>query len=559
MKINFSLLFLLLFTSSLFSQLHNDDKLRDLLSQHKNINHDSTLVYAKKLQLSSNKEYVIEGISNEAYAYYRMKDYETAERLALKLIEVCNKEIHTGKQIYYSGKISAYNRLFWIKKNQEDYKKAYEFLTLMQQTNGKNPNKLIKYQSNKITIKIARATIKEALKMEAKAKEILLSAYKDVVSDVFKEFSNDNYFLQQKANVLNGLGNVYMTLKFKENNPTYLDSADYYFDKSYEVTKHFKPLHNDSEIIYNFRKTEVLMARKEYQKAIDLINNYKNINNGYKYHHREYFQKAICFHHLKDSKSAILYANKLLEGIKKCETSKLVTIYDILSKEYNNLNKLDSAYKYSKLTLEQYNLARNNKDKTFNLFYNNNFNKAQQLNESIKKRESAKQRNLIISFIILFLALIAITLFLLKKEKKKKKALIFKMNQSKPIETEKKEYNIDEELENKILNEFKNTASNLDFLKTEFSINYIAQKLNTNTTYVSFVFNKHYSESFKQYCTRLKIDYIVEKLKKDKTLRRYSVQALAEEIGYTNASAFTRAFKKHVGITPSAYLKSLDN
>ncbi|WP_366943585.1 helix-turn-helix domain-containing protein [uncultured Polaribacter sp.] len=35
------------------------------------------------------------------------------------------------------------------------------------------------------------------------------------------------------------------------------------------------------------------------------------------------------------------------------------------------------------------------------------------------------------------------------------------------------------------------------------------------------------------------------------------MKSLAEEIGYTNASAFARAFKKYKGITPSEYLKML--
>lgn len=301
------------------------------------------------------------------------------------------------------------------------------------------------------------------------------------------------------------------------------------------------------------------MKQNKYQKAIDLINNYKNINNGYNYLHREYFQKAICFHNLNNSDSAVYYSNKLLKNHKNCETSKLITIYDILSKEYNNLNKLDSAFKYSALTLEQFNLARNNKDKTFNLFYSNNFNKAQLLNQEIKEKEASKQKKLTISFVALLITFFIITFYLLKKEKEKKKELILMINNDKAVETEKKEYNIDEELENKILNEFTNAKKNLDFLKPDFSINYIADKLETNNTYVSFVFNKHHDESFKQYCTKLKINYVVEKLKSDKTFRKYSIQAIADEIGYTNASAFTRAFKKHIGVTPSAFLKTLDD
>ncbi len=538
---------------------------------YKNINNDSSLYFSKKLQQNSDFKSKLIGLSSEAYVYHRQKKYKKSKEIALELLNLANsflKDSTSKKEIYFSGKIAALNRLFWIERNRENYTQAYEYLIQMQKTNEQHPNKKHnKYLRYKINIKASKAIIKQALKMDIEAKKILLSAYKDSNSDLLKKLNDNTFFLQQKADILNSLGNTYISINrnnslkrnYNRYNNSYLDSASYYYDKAFEITRLFNPPHEDSEIIYNFRKTEVLMARKEFSKAIDLINNYKNISNGYPYFHREYFQKAICFHNLKKSDSAVYYSNKLLKNHKKCETSKLITIYDILSKEYNNLNKLDSAYKYSKLTLDQYNLAKNTKDKTFNLFYNNNFEQAQKLNKTIEKREAKKQRNLIISFIVLLLTFIIITFYLLNKEKEKKKELILIMNKNKPIETERKEYNIDEALETKILDEFKNVTESLDFLKPEFSINYIAEKLDTNTTYISFVFNKHHDESFKQYCTKLKINYVVEKLKTDKNFRKYSIQAIAEEIGYTNASAFTRAFKKHIGITPSAFLKSIEN
>lgn len=556
------------FSKKIVSQTKYLDSIhRNKVYFFKNLNNDSLFYYSKKLQQSNNKLSKVIGISAEAYAYHRQKKYKEAEKTALRLVEKTNYFLNNStneKQVFLEAKVSGLNRLFWIKKNQEDYTKAYEYLIQMQSSNEQHPNKKhVKYLRYKIIIKTLKAIINQALNMNFEAKQILLSAYSDSNSEAFGNLK-DNRFLQQKADLLNSLGNAYLSInrtdiQNKNHNKSYLDSASYYYDKAFELTKLFTPPHKDSEIIYNFRKTEVLMARKEFSKAVDLINNYKNISNGYPYLHREYFQKAICFHNLKNSDSTIHYSNKFLKNQEKCETSKLITIYDILSKEYNNLNKLDSAYKYSKLTLDQYNLAKNTKDKTFNLFYNNNFEQAQQLNKTIEKREATKQRNLIISFAILLLTFFIITFYLIRKEKEKKKELILIMNKNKPVEIEKKEYNIDESLETKILNEFKNVTKNLDFLKPEFSINYIADKLDTNTTYISFVFNKHHEESFKQYCTKLKINYVVEKLKTDKTFRKYSIQAIAEEIGYTNASAFTRAFKKHIGITPSAFLKGIEN
>ncbi len=554
-----SFLLSVLLTVNVLSQNIDYDNLKNNLEYYKNINNDSVLAISKKLQFSKNEHYVIEAISAESYAYYRKKKYAKSEEIALYLLDKVNKHLSlpNKKGYHYHGKLSAFNRLFWINKNQENFNKAYEYLILMQETNEKFPKKNLKYFRNKLTIKTSKAIIKKSLKMEKEAKKILLSAYKDIKSDIFKNITDDNHFLQQKANTINSLGNIYMTLYRKDSVSTYIDSASFYYNKAFQITKLFTPLHKDSEIIYSFRKTEVLIAKKKYTKAVNEINKYAKISNGYHYKHREYFQKSICFYNLNVADSTIYYTNKIINDKKeKCRRSKLIAMYNILSNQYNKLHKIDSAYKYSQLTLEQYALAKKDKEKTFNSLYQNDYNQAQQLNAEIKNRESLKQKKLIGAII----GLIAVFIFLfLRKIKNHKKELLTKINDIKPIEVEKKEYNIDEVLENNILNEIKNVNENLSFLKSDFSISSIADRLKTNSTYVSFVFNKHNKESFTQYFTKRKIEYVVDQLKKNSTYRKYSIQALAEEIGYTNASAFTRAFKKQIGVTPSVFLKSLDN
>ena len=47
-------------------------------------------------------------------------------------------------------------------------------------------------------------------------------------------------------------------------------------------------------------------------------------------------------------------------------------------------------------------------------------------------------------------------------------------------------------------------------------------------------------------------------LTEERKYRNYTIKSLAEEVGYTNASAFTRAFKKYKGNTPSDFIKCLN-
>jgi YesN/AraC family two-component response regulator len=86
----------------------------------------------------------------------------------------------------------------------------------------------------------------------------------------------------------------------------------------------------------------------------------------------------------------------------------------------------------------------------------------------------------------------------------------------------------------------------------------LSKKLNTNTSYLSYIINKEFNQSFKQYITELRIEYLIKKLTKESKYKNYTIKSLGEEIGYTNASAFTRAFKKYKGITPSEFIKYLN-
>ena len=55
----------------------------------------------------------------------------------------------------------------------------------------------------------------------------------------------------------------------------------------------------------------------------------------------------------------------------------------------------------------------------------------------------------------------------------------------------------------------------------------------------------------------LRIDYVLKELKENKKLRSYTIQAIAEEIGFKKAESFSKAFKKRTGLNPSFYIKQI--
>lgn len=561
-SIFFILLFLNLFS---FSQTKTNFNSSDSISLYNkkclffiNRNQDSIKYYIRKLKNLNNECSLYQAYTYEAKLAYLNRNYKKTELICKKvLLKIKNNEDFCFKAI----KISIYTRLFWLKKKLGEYNIAYNYLMEQEKVLNSLVLKDKFYHTNKLSFKNHLAIIKSELGFYDEALRILKPTLQLIDKVYRKDKIGAYHSLKFKSNILNSIGNVYLSLSKKNQNLHYIDSASFYYKKGYNVAKKFNPPHKDSEIIYNFKKTKILIAKEEYSNALKSINNYKNIHNGYNYNHYEYFQKAICYYNLKNADSTIFYSNKLLNNKKTtCRRSTLIALYDILSNQYNNLKKIDSAFKYSKLTMLQYELAKKNKEKTFQLLYENDFNRVIKLNKEIKKQSNRNQNYLIIFFSFIVILVFLLGYLKLKKENKKKISAINKLNsKTQEKQTIKKEYNIDIELENQILSAIEKINGSNTFLKSDFSVSSIAKEINTNSTYISFVFNKHYKESFKQFYTKKRINYIIEKLKTNTEYKKYSIQALGEEIGYTNASAFSRAFKKQTGLTPSSFLKNLEN
>ena len=91
--------------------------------------------------------------------------------------------------------------------------------------------------------------------------------------------------------------------------------------------------------------------------------------------------------------------------------------------------------------------------------------------------------------------------------------------------------------------------------KNYISLVWVAEELRLNPTYLSYLFKELMGETFTNYISKLRID-------KGKTLLKetdYSLQKIAEQVGYTNSGVFIKVFKKFEGCTPGKYREAVNS
>ena len=89
----------------------------------------------------------------------------------------------------------------------------------------------------------------------------------------------------------------------------------------------------------------------------------------------------------------------------------------------------------------------------------------------------------------------------------------------------------------------------------DLSLKTIADLTGSNTKYVSFVINKTYGKNFRTFINEKRIREACKMLADNEHYGNKTIQAVYEEVGYTNAVSFIRAFKKINGMTPAMYKK----
>ena len=96
------------------------------------------------------------------------------------------------------------------------------------------------------------------------------------------------------------------------------------------------------------------------------------------------------------------------------------------------------------------------------------------------------------------------------------------------------------------------------YLITNVKLNDLAKEFETNSTYLSRTINQFKNKNFSQYVNDLRIDYSIAKITEDHKFRKYTIKAIAEEVGFSNSESFSKAFYNKTGIQPSYFIKKLE-
>jgi len=163
--------------------------------------------------------------------------------------------------------------------------------------------------------------------------------------------------------------------------------------------------------------------------------------------------------------------------------------------------------------------------------------------------------------VLLFLVMGCLLFFYRKKSKRvfneKYNALIFRLKDEGKESVSKPSITITDETAKILLQRLEKFEASEKFVKKEVNLTWLANKLNTNTKYLSEIIKIYRDKNFTDYINGLRIQYIIHKLYNDSQYREYKISYLAEECGFSSSQVFVNAFKKINEVTPSYFIEKL--
>jgi AraC-like DNA-binding protein len=383
-------------------------------------------------------------------------------------------------------------------------------------------------QYYKMTSNLATTLNTEEASLYLKGGKALLGAYKEIEQDNWQAsleyFSQANSFFEKipdeiLVNEINAsVAEVYTKVYS-------IDTAQNHLETLLKSTSGEHPNNFIKMVVLNqmgelfFQKQEYSHSIESYQTALKIAENFKNKN----YQSQISENLSSVYLALKDSQQFYSYkktAQQLDEEVETAENQAVNAIYNYVNK--NNTTKRDS----------------------------------------LKKMFTRNLLVLSAIFLAILLTWILLRFRYRNRAKQYNRFLTYIENRQKPIENlpikeVSKGLNIPRETENALVGKLAQFEKSKQFTKQDMSLASLAAHFETNTKYLSEVINSHKGKNFNSYINELRINYIIDKLKSNRTYLQYKISYLAEESGFSSHSSFATVFKAVTGIPPTVFIDLL--
>lgn len=94
------------------------------------------------------------------------------------------------------------------------------------------------------------------------------------------------------------------------------------------------------------------------------------------------------------------------------------------------------------------------------------------------------------------------------------------------------------------------------YLQNDISKKKLADKLETNTKYISITINQKFDCNVNSFINKYRIKE-ARRILTTTDMKKITIEAVAKQVGFNSISTFNISFKKMLGITPSFFIKSL--
>ncbi len=351
------------------------------------------------------------------------------------------------------------------------------------------------------------------------------------------------------------------------------DLADVYTNRGILETLKTDDILTYSTLVLN---SGVLNYRsKNYKKAIDSTEKAKNYLQELQ---ADELRIAICNYYLGCSYHAIGAIEESITHFKEVDDfhEKKGSVFPILLDSYNylidyhkskkdlikQLEYINKLLKFDSIRDDNHNYLSKNIIKRYETA--ELLSEKEDLINALQQDQSLKKETIIILITIL-IAVVLIAVYGYRRSYVHKKRFLKLLDkriqqQTIPVTATKKvkTTQINQETLDHLLTQLQGFEEQQIYLNRDINAKDLAKKFGSNSSYLSIVVNTYKQKGMSQYINDLRIDYVVGKLQSDPKLRKYTIKAIAQEIGFKSAEVFAKTFYKKTGIYPSYFIKKLE-